>query len=164
MSRFLVWILIVSLPVAGFAQFRNQESSTHPIEQYLRNPEHSLGFPTNVGSLLDPSRIQMHYGYSMAYASSNQGSIMQGAFTTDMIYNLSRPITLMFRLGYLHEPYNTFLPDGMASQGQVFGGAGLTYQPTKNMVFQFEFQHIPGSILNYQSPFNRSMSPWGYHY
>jgi hypothetical protein len=164
MWRFLIWMLIICLPIAGLAQFRNQDSNTHPIEQYLHTPENSLGFPTNVGSLLDPSRMHMSYGYSMAYASSNQGSIMQGAFTTDMIYDLSRPITLMFRLGYLHEPYNTYLPDGMTSQGQVFGGAGLTYRPTKDIVFQFEFQHIPGSILTYQSPFYHPVSPWGYHY
>jgi hypothetical protein len=151
------------MPILGFAQFRNQESNTHPIEQYLRTPQNGLGFPTNIGSLLDASRMQWHYGYSMAYASSNQGSVMQGAFTTDMIYNLSRPITLMFRLGYLHEPYNTYLPEGMAPQGQFFGGAGITYQPTKNMVFQFEFQHIPASTIAYQSPFYRSAQPWGYN-
>ena len=162
MKRLLIWIVICTMPVLAFAQFRNQPAHEQTVDQYLRNPQNSLGFPTNVGSLLDPSRMHWQHSYSMAYATTGQGSVMQGTFTTDMIYELSRPLTLMFRLGYIHEPLNTYLPSGMAPQGQVFGGAGLVYRPTKNMVFQLEFQRIPGSTISYQSPFNRSAYPWGY--
>jgi len=162
MRRLLIWALICGIPVLAFAQFRNQPANSQTVDQYLRTPQTSLGFPTNVGSLLDPSRMHWSNSYSMSYATSSQGSVMQGVFTTDMIYELSRPLTLMFRLGYMHEPLNTYLPNGMAPQGQVFGGAGIQYRPTKNMVFQFEFQQIPASTISYQSPYSTSVYPWGY--
>lgn len=162
MQRLLIWIIILILPMVGLAQFRNQPTHSQTMDEYLRTPEHSLGFPTNVGTLLDPSRMHWQHSYSMAYASSSNGSVMQGAFATNLVYELSRPLTLMFRLGYLHEPYNSFLPDGMTQQGQFFGGAGLQYQPTKNMLFRFEFHRIPASSITYQSPYSSSVHPWGY--
>jgi uncharacterized membrane protein len=162
MRQILIWTMMLCVPILGFAQYRDQPGETKNIDEYLRSSARTLGFPTNVGSLLDPSRMHWSHSYSMAYATSSNGSVMQGVFTTDLVYELSRPLTLMFRLGYMHEPYNSYLPEGMSNQGQVFGGAGLTYRPTRNMVFHLEFQQLPASSITYRSPYSSYYHPWGY--
>lgn len=162
MQKTVIFLLLLIVPIVGMAQFRDQPSNSPSLDSYLRSPEHSLGFPSNVGTLLDPSRMHWSHSFSTAYATSSDGSVLQGAFTSTMIYELSRPITLMFRLGYLNEPYNTYRPAGMENQGQLFGGFGLQYRPTRNTVFQFEFQQIPASSITYQSPYSNSVYPWRY--
>ncbi len=162
MRTTVICLLLVIVPILGIAQFRQQPTNNTSLDEYLRAPNHNLGFPSNVGTLLDPSRMHWSHSFSSAYATSNGGSILQGAFTTSMIYELSRPITLMFRMGYLKEAYNTYRPTGMANQGQLFGGFGLQYRPTRNTVFRFEFQQIPASNIAYQSPYSNSVHPWGY--
>ena len=162
MRTIVTFLLLIIVPILGIAQYRHQPSNNPSLDEYLRAPDHNLGFPSNVGTLLDPSRMHWSHSLSSAYATSNGGSVLQGAFTTSMIYELSRPITLMFRLGYMNEPYNTYRPAGMENQGQLFGGFGLQYRPFRNTVFQFEFQQIPASSITYQSPYSNSVHPWGY--
>lgn len=142
-------LMLLILPLAALAQ-NGAGGSASGVSDYLRSGG-GLGLGLQPVGLFDPSRMTFQHSYSMAYLSSGGQSAMRGLFMETIGYRLSNPLALTLNLGYLHQPYSSFGPDGLTQGGRFVGGAALDWRPSKNMFLRFEVGSYPAS------------SPYGYY-
>ncbi len=139
-----LWMIIVALflvPCIACSQTESGNTSTK-VSEYLRSGD-NFGLGINTLGFLDPSRLSLSHSYTMTYMTSGNESITRGLFMETIGYRLSKPVTLTFNLGYLHQPYSSYGPDGLSQSGTFVGGAALTWRPSDNMFFHFEVANFP---------------------
>ncbi|MFH1861849.1 MAG: hypothetical protein ABH878_03460, partial [bacterium] len=110
--------------------------------EYLRSGD-NFGLGVNTLGFLDPSRLSFSHSYTMTYMASGNDGVARGLFMETIGYQLSRPVTLTFNVGYLHQPYSSYGPDGPLQSGTFVGGAALTWRPSDNMFLHFEVANFP---------------------
>ncbi|MDP2807123.1 MAG: hypothetical protein Q8O74_03170 [bacterium] len=105
-----------------------------------------------LGNLFDPSRFTMQQSFSMGYASSGKSSLLSNTYRNTMNYRLSQKLELKLDLAYsyLPEAFNksAYRLDSR-SQGMFLPSFGLKYQPSQNMIVQFEYNSPGGYGSNY---------------
>lgn len=134
-------IFLLLAPCLTSAQTESGSNSTK-ISEYLRSGD-KYGLGINSIGLLDPSRLSLSHSYTMSYMSSGNQGVARGLFMETIGYRLSNPVTLTFNIGYLHQPYSSYGPDGPLESGTFVGGAALTWRPANNMFLHFEVANYP---------------------
>lgn len=136
----LTLALLAILAVSSYAQLSGDFSSG-PIKT---KPKFSL---------IDPSRLHMTQSYSLMYSSSRTGSTSLAMYFNSIEYQFSNPLTVRFNIGYLHQPGAILKNSGAGSRmGQIIPGLSLTYRPSENFLFRFDYQQVPSlnnSYYNY---------------
>lgn len=146
----LTAILLLSLPVAGFSQYKNQDNAP-TISESLRLPTGYNG--SSILGFLDFSKVKMSQSYSVGFGSGGGRSSSYGLYMNQILYPVNDKIFLNLNLGYVHDPLQSFYtPSPSANQGKFVGGGEISYFPTENMAIKF-------SINNYQrygaNPYSR---------
>ena len=102
---------------------------------------------TGLGNLFDPSRFTMQQSFSMGYASSGKASLLSNTYRNSMNYRLSQKLELKLDLAYSYLPAafnkSAYQLDNRR-QGMFLPSFGLKYQPSQNLMIQFEY-NSPGS-------------------
>ena len=146
----LTVILLLSFPVAGFSQYKNQET-VPSISESLRLP---IGYNgSSILGILDFSRIEISQSYSFGFGTGGGQSNSYGLYMNQILYPVNDKIFLNLNLGYVHDPLQAFsAPSPAANQGRFVGGGEVSYFPIENMAIRF-------SINNYQryraNPYSR---------
>ncbi len=146
----LTAILLLSLPVAGLSQYKNQDKAP-TISESLRIPTGYNG--GSILNFLDFSNIQINHSYSFGFGSGGGRTNSYGLYMNQILYPVNDKIFLNLNLGYVHDPLQSFYtPSPSANQGRFVGGGEISYFPTENMAIRF-------SINNYQryraNPYSR---------
>ena len=137
-----ILILFLSLPVAGLAQYKDQ-NNLPGIAQSLRMPT-----TYNGGLLLgflDMSKIQMQHSYSMGFSSGGNGrSSSYGMYMNSLFYPVNDKLQLNFNLGYIHNPFQSFqAPSPALQQGSFVGSGEINFFPTENTHLRFSISNYP---------------------
>ncbi|HDH58279.1 MAG TPA: hypothetical protein ENF16_06685 [Bacteroidetes bacterium] len=140
------------IPLLAWSQ-SDDTSVSSKFSEYLRSGTNT-GLGIQSFGLLDPSRMTFSTSYSMSYFSSGGEGVMRNLFMETIGYRLSDPVSLTFNLGYLHQPYSSYGPDGVFQEGSFVGGAALTWRPAKNMFLRLE-------VANYGAPYGYNYYPYG---
>lgn len=155
MCRRTVWMCMMIGIMAPLLAWSQDEGSSVPANftNYLRSGS-DYGLGIRPLGFLDPSRMTFSHSYTMSYMSTGGEGVMRGLFMESIGYRLSDPVSLTLNLGYLHQPYSSYGPDGVFQSGQFVGGAALTWRPRKDMFLRFE-------VANYGSPYGYDYYPYG---
>ena len=134
-------LLIVTLPVAGFSQYKNQDKSP-TISESLRMPmDYNGGF---VLGLIDMSKLKMRQSYSMGFSSGGGQSGSYGMYLNNILYPINDKVLLNLNLGYVHNPFASFqTPSPAAFQGRFIGSGEISFFPTENTLFRFSISNLP---------------------
>ncbi|MDO9390235.1 MAG: hypothetical protein Q7U71_00480 [bacterium] len=102
---------------------------------------------TGLGNLFDTSRFTMQQSFSMGYASSGKASLLSNTYRNTLNYQLSQKLELKLDLAYSYLPAafnkSAYQLDNRR-QGMFLPSFGLKYQPSQNLMIQFEY-NSPGS-------------------
>jgi hypothetical protein len=146
--RMLV-ILFIILPIVGFGQLKKDVSKPN-----ISNTLNTAAYANGLLGFLDPSRFTMQHSFSMSYMGFGGGGMMVNTYMNTLNYRFSDKLFLTTNLGIMNSPYNSFGPKNALNQTQLFGGAELRYEPTKNTVFSIRFDSTPYMYQPYaRSPF-----------
>ena len=102
-------------------------------------------------SLIDLSRLQFSHSYSFSYFSGSGRSGSVGLYTGSIFYELSRSLSLDFRLGIAHDPGALF-GSSLNSDAAFYPAVSLDYHPSRSFRFSIGFESYPGF---YRSPYYR---------
>jgi hypothetical protein len=137
MKRFLIILLILSLPFMVFGQFKKQTELPAFSEIVAKSSNTFLGF-------LNPEKFSMHHNISMNFMSfGGAGSMMINSYMNTINYRISDPLLLRLDLGIMSTPYNSFNNPAL-NNTQFFGGAELYYKPSENSLIKVGFDVRPG--------------------
>jgi hypothetical protein len=131
-------LLVFSIIAVG--QFRSQPEARSSVGESLLRPDD--------GGLLfgwfDPSRLTIHNSYSLSYTTSGSKGYSLGELTSNIAYQISNPLSVQFDVSLLHSPFNN-LGGNFANNisGIYLSRAELNYQPSKNLLFQIQYQQLP---------------------
>jgi hypothetical protein len=138
MRKSIILLILFLMPLSASAQFKAQTKPI-PFTEHLKS-----GQKGSFGILgIDPSRFSMQHSYSMSYASMAGHGFTQGLYLNTMTYQFAMPLTVSLQLGMAHNPFESTNTPSMLQNGIFVSGAQVRYQPTKNTVFQFNFQQRP---------------------
>lgn len=86
----------------------------------------------------------MSQSYSMWYTNSKAGSSSLAMYLNSIEYQISDPLKIRFDIGYIHQP-GAVLKSGTKGiqNGQLVPGLSLTYRPSANFLFRFNYQQVP---------------------
>ena len=133
----LILLLFTTLAVT---QFKSQpEARSSAGEALIRPDDGSLLF-----GWFDPSRLTIHNSYSISYTTSGGKGYSLGALTSNIGYQLSNSLSAQFDVSLLHSPFNN-LGGNFANDisGIYLTRAELNYRPSKNLLFQIQYQQLP---------------------
>jgi len=162
MKRTFIILALLTLTALAFGQYRDNSDGPSLQSRFVQ-PQSGL-----FNGLFNNPNLDMSQSYSMSFASSSGGSVMQGMYLNNMRYRLSGNMLLNLNMGMLHQPYSTYSGSpGGADNAQFIGGAELLYKPSENVLLSIGFNNIPyyysgrnysGSLYNY--PYNAFSNPW----
>lgn len=144
MKKMVVYCLLVSfiVPALITAQSEDQQNNILSNSQTFRKP---TGF---LDSLLDPSKFSMSHSYSLSYFSIGGKSFNQGLYLNTMNYQVSDPLFMQVRIGYVHQPFG-MMNQSSGMNGKVFiQRAMIEYKPTKNMKLTIDYQVNPNTMVS----------------
>ena len=133
----LILLLFTTIAVT---QFKSQpEARSSAGEALIRPDDGSLLF-----GWFDPSRLTIHNSYSLSYTTSGGKGYSLGALTSNIGYQLSNSLSAQFDVSLLHSPFNN-LGGNFANDisGIYLTRAELNYRPSKNLLFQIQYQQLP---------------------
>jgi hypothetical protein len=133
----LILLLFTTIAVT---QFKSQpEARSSAGEALIRPDDGSLLF-----GWFDPSRLTIHNSYSISYTTSGGKGYSLGALTSNIGYQLSNSLSAQFDVSLLHSPFNN-LGGNFANDisGIYLTRAELNYRPSKNLLFQIQYQQLP---------------------
>jgi hypothetical protein len=155
--KFIVTLLLI-IPVIGFGQLKKDISKPN-----ISNTLQSAAYSNGLLGFLDPSRLQMYHSFSMSYMGFGGGGMMVNTYMNTLQYRFNDKLFLTTNLGIMNSPINSFKDNNALNQTQFFGGAELTYLPSKNTVISLRFDSSPFYYQPYvRSPFynmNNFMTP-----
>jgi hypothetical protein len=131
-------LIVISLMAIG--QFRSQpEARSSVTESMIRQDDGGLLF-----GWFDPSRFTMHNSYSLSYMTSGGKGLSLGTLTSSLAYQISNPLSVQFDVSLMHSPYNNLCGNfSKEISGVYLSRAELNYRPSKNTLFQIQFQQLP---------------------
>ena len=141
MKKTFLYLFCLALPLIAMAQYKTQAEPAD-IGKALRNP---LTLPSAAAGLigLDPSRLSVSHSYSMSVVSLGGHALSQGLYLNTISYQLSDPLLLSVQWGVAHQPFATTSQHSLFSNGPFISNARLLYKPSKNTIFEIQYQHIP---------------------
>jgi len=130
----------------------NPDTNSLPSTLYPDNNRLTLGVrraPLDGFQLLDPSRLHISQSYSLSFSSDGKDSQMAGLYLNTISYHFSIPFSMKLKVGYLHDPSSLFnVSKGSADKEHLFiPEVEMTYRPTQNLMFQFEYKVLPSYSL-----------------
>lgn len=137
-----VLLMVILVPCFVRAQSEAPKSNVFlPSEMFQK----SKGF---LDSLIDPSRFSMSQSYTMSFYSIGNQSFNQGLYLNTMNFQVSNPLMMQVRIGYLHQPLGG-LGTNNGINGKLFlQRAMLQYKPTETMSFTIDYQVFPSSFMS----------------
>jgi hypothetical protein len=142
MYKFLLFILILLIPITLFGQFKAQNNPD--ISSQIAEPATSFLF-----GFLNPDRLTMNHYFSASYMTMGNHSLMLNSYINAIQYRISDPLTLQLNLGIANIPYNTFQGNSGLNDTQFFGGAELKYRPSGNTSLSIGVNVTPGYYYGY---------------
>ncbi len=117
-------------------------------------PTKSDNSATSGFSLLDPGKFHMTQSYSLMYSSSSAGSQSLGLYLNSIEYQVSDPLKIRLDIGYLHNTGALFGNNNgtLSNNGEILPGLAISWKPTENLHFQFNYRQVPGYYYN---PYDR---------
>ena len=150
-------ILVVLLPVLGFAQLKTSISKPNLSETLETQQKDAFtGF-------LDPARFHMSHSLSMSYMSLGGGGAVINTYVNTLNYQFSDELFLTTNLGIMNTPYNSLPGSDQMNQYEFFGGAELKYLPSKNTAIFLRVEKTPGYYYNGYPYNNRYGNPFGFN-
>lgn len=146
-----VLLFVVVMPSSAQTQNKYASSSIFKADDFVRKPG---GF---LHKLIDPSKFEMQQSYSLSFMSDGRRSGNLGLYLNTMNFQISDPLMMQVRVGYMHQPLggNTMM-SRQQSGGQVFlQRAMMKYKPTENMSVTLDYQSYPSPMLSPYSYYNR---------
>ena len=129
-------ILLLATPV--MSQLRsNVPVNTLPVNTQGLSQVHNL-------SIIDPNRFSINHSFGMSMMGFGGNSLTVGSYTNQMNYMIKDNMKLSTSLS-LFSPVNGINPyanNGLVG-AQVYYGASLDYQPTKNLFVKFSMDNYP---------------------
>ncbi|OQX70841.1 MAG: hypothetical protein B6D62_03410 [Candidatus Cloacimonas sp. 4484_275] len=107
-------------------------------------------------SLFNPNKIKMSHSISfMSGVSANNKGFYQSVYTNHISYNFNPKLKLQLDLNFVNNGTMNFnrnfaLESNHDNKSMILPDFSLTYKPTENMTFSFEFRHF------------NSVSPYSY--
>ena len=95
-------------------------------------------------SIIDPNRFSVNHSFGMSMMGFGGNSLTVGSYTNQMNYMIKDNMRLSTSLS-LSSPVNGINPyanNGLAG-AQIYYGASLDYQPTKNLFVKFSMDNYP---------------------
>ncbi len=140
MKKYIVFYCLfysLTVSVCATAQSENQQTNVITNSQLFKKP---TGF---LDSLIDPSKFNMSHSYSLSYFSWGGKSFSQGLYLNTMNYQLSEPLFMQVRIGYVHQLFG-IMNQSNGMNGKVFVQRALIeYKPSKNMRLTIDYQADP---------------------
>ncbi len=137
MKKAIIIILVMSIPILTFGQFKKQAELPEFSQIIGRTSGLYFGF-------LNPEKFSIHHNFSMSFMSfGNAGSMMVNSYLNTINYRFSDPLLLRLNLGIMNTPYNSFNNPAL-NNTQFFGGAELFYRPSDNSLIHFGVNVQPG--------------------
>ena len=137
MKKAIIIILVMSIPILTFGQFKKQAELPEFSKIVGRTSGLYLGF-------LNPEKFSIHHNVSMSFMSfGNAGSMMVNSYLNTINYRFSDPLLLRLNLGIMNTPYNSFNNPALDNT-QFFGGAELFYRPSDNSLIHIGVNMRPG--------------------
>jgi hypothetical protein len=137
MKRAVTIILILSLPMLAFSQYKSKTEL--PVMSDVIGKSSGLVF-----GFINPEKFSMHHSFSMGYMSAGQyGSMMVNSYMNTINYQISDPLFLRLNVGIMNSPYNSFQNSAL-NNTQFFGGAELFYRPSENSLIRLGVDVRPG--------------------
>jgi hypothetical protein len=103
-----------------------------------------------LNSFLDPNRFSMDQSYTLSFMSSGRQSTNLGMYLNTMTYQISDPLLMQLRVGYLHQPLGRMNSVPSSFNNTFFvQGAQLLYHPSKSLRISLEYQSIPSMMSPY---------------
>lgn len=131
-SQLSILVISISLLVPVFAQFKSQLK-----EKNLGRPQESTV------SIEEMERFSMNQGFSLSMASTGGQSFSYGIYSNKLRYLISDKWSLHTRFD-LVQPTHSSIPRGVSTfNGEVFYGANLLYQPSKNLQLSITLDNYP---------------------
>ena len=135
---------------------------TTPIMSQLRSDLPMKALPINTQglskvqslSILDPNRFSINHSFGMSMTSFGGNSLSLGSYTNQMNYMIKDNMRLStsFSLASPMNGINPYANNGLGGT-QIFYGASLDYQPTKNLFVKFSMDNYPR--YGYSRPYSR---------
>jgi len=135
---------------------------TNPVMSQLRSDLPMKGLPINTQglskvqnlSILDPNRFSINHSFGMSMTSFGGNSLSLGSYTNQMNYMIKDNMRLStsFSLSSPMNGINPYANNGLGGT-QIFYGASLDYQPTKNLFVKFSMDNYPR--YGYSRPYSR---------
>ena len=144
MKKTVLTILVLMLAGSGYAQLqRDLPNSYAPAKSSF--------------SLFNPNRFHMTQSYSAMYMSSNSGSQSLGMYLNSIEYQVSDPLNIKLDLAYVHQPGALFNNSGVSlADGRILPAISISYRPSKNLLFQFNYRQTPLFYQNSSSTYNNN--------
>ncbi len=126
----LIIILTVVGSVPSYSQFKHDVPVQDIRESIIGNPV--------MGSLFDPSRISTNHHFSLSIMNLGGSMVNVGAYTNSFSLALTPKLDLNTQISLVQHSMT-----GINSQGSMYYGVGLNYQPTDNSFFSFKISNYP---------------------
>jgi hypothetical protein len=111
---------------------------------------------SSIFSLFDPSRLQMHHSYSMAFMSGGGGSQSIAMYLNSIDYELAQPLRLQVDLAYMHQPQTLFGAEGTSGlNGKILPSFRLLWEPSKDFHMSISYETRNAYYNPYYSPYYR---------
>ena len=120
-------------------------------DNHVFKPSELVQKPTGLlNSFLNADRFSMNHSYSLSFMSSGGHSTNLGIYLNTMTYQISDPLMMQLRVGYLHQPFggmNSIRPS--VNNTFFVQGAQILYHPSKNLRVSLEYESIPSMMSPY---------------
>ncbi len=137
----IIMLVLLSLPVAGLAQFKAQQRSKINFASLLSGGLQPQGLVGMIG--LDPSRFHMSQSYTLSFMNIGGQSFSQGVYLNTMSYRFNIPLTLNVQWGMRHSPLAAAGINSPFKNGFFLSGASLEYKPSKNFQIGVQYSTYP---------------------
>ena len=136
MRRIAFCSVILLICMSGFSSVRAQNISQG--KPGLTGPAKFSGC-----SLLDPSKLDLHQGYSFSYFSGSRGSFSLGVYTAILDYRISSPLNIRLGFSYLHQPLGLLgSKSSLNVKESILPSFELRYQPSDKTILLIGFSTL----------------------
>lgn len=138
-----IFITVLIIPFL-FGQELSNDSNIFKPSELVEKPSGLLN------SFLNSNRFTMNHSYSLSFMSSGGHSTNLGMYLNTMTYQISDPLMMQLRVGYLHQPFGAMNSISSSMNNTFFvQGAQLLYRPSKNLRVSLEYESVPSMMSPY---------------
>ncbi len=141
MKKGIILLLVAAFIAPVSAQYRSQAKPADLVSL--------LNAPAEVGRAaanilgLDASRLKIHHSYQMNFMSLGGQGVSQALYLNTMVYDFKIPLQVAVQWGIAHQPFGNSHAASLLQDGPFLSAAQISYQPSKNLHFQLNYQQVP---------------------